>query len=154
MKWYSILVLGIALMGCASSGPKETAGGLSGAALTGYVANVASGGNPIWTVAGVTVGAIAGSLIGARLDYDDAELMQRATQQALETGTPGLATTWVNPQSGNHGSVTPSMTDWTFDPVLEGCRRYVSSIVIDGKWYLSEDVACKSDNEVWRDLVR
>jgi surface antigen len=145
-----ILILGLALAGCAPSmGPKETGGTLLGAG-TGALAGsqIGSGRGTLVAVAvGTLAGALIGQGIGQSLDRADQLMMERNAQYALENTRTNVATTWRNPDSGNYGSITPVETYQTRQGRY--CREYTQLVVVGGRNQQAYGTACRQPDGSW-----
>ena len=149
VKNYKILILlvimSVVLISC--EGNRAAVGGVGGAAAGGFLGHALGGGT-----AGIIGGAIAGGLIGGaigdRMDAADRRESQRASQQAFETAPSGQATTWNNPDSGNHGSVTPTRTFQTANG--QYCREFQQTVVIGGEEQQAHGTACREPNGSWK----
>ncbi|MEO9901228.1 RT0821/Lpp0805 family surface protein [Nisaea sp.] len=145
-------VLALSLAACQTTdlGPKQTAGGLFGA-IGGAVAGSQIGGGK-GTVAAVAIGtllgAFLGSEIGQSLDNADKAALALATQNSLETNQLGKPTVWKNPDSGNHGTVTPTSTYKTVRG--EYCREFTQTIFIGGKSEEGVGKACRQPDGTWK----
>lgn len=124
---------------------REQSGGVLGAVVGGVVGNQVGGGRgkDLATAIGVFAGAIAGSNIGKSLDQLDAA----NTQQALETTRTNQTTNWVNPDSGNQYSVTPTKTYET--TAGRYCREYQSSVTVGGQRERAYGTACRQADGSW-----
>ncbi len=149
IKNYRLLALLVLILFTLISceGHKTAVGGVGGAAAGGFLGHALGGGT-----AGIIGGAIAGGLIGAaigdRMDAADRRESERAAQRALETAPSGQATTWNNPDSGNHGSVTPTRTFQTDNG--QYCREYQQTVVIGGEEQQAHGTACRQADGSWR----
>ena len=146
-KVFALLVLiSLALISCEGTN-RAAVGGLGGAAAGGFLGHALGGG-----AAGIIGGAIAGGLIGGaigdRMDAADRRESQRAAQQAFETAPSGQETAWSNPDSGNHGSVTPTRTFQTDSG--QYCREYQQTIVIGGEEQQAHGTACRQSDGGWK----
>ena len=130
--------------GCALT--REEGGALIGAVVGGVVGNqVGDGrGKNIATAVGIFAGAMAGSSIGKSLDATDAA----NAQAALEKTPTGQSSSWVNPDSGNAYSVTPTRTYQ--GATGKYCREYQSSVTIDGKQQRAYGTACRQPDGSWK----
>ncbi len=143
----------IALMtaACAESGygPKQTVGGLGGAAAGGLIgAQFGSGsGKLAATAAGVLIGALIGSEIGRQLDEADRIRANEAINRA-HTAQIGQTITWNNPQSGNYGSVTPTREGTSSTGAY--CREFQQTIVVGGKSQQGYGTACRQPDGSWQ----
>ncbi len=143
--------LALAVSGCATENwnwNKQTMGTGAGAVLGGIAGSKVGGGNgQLWaTGVGTLLGAFIGSEIGKTLDKADLMYASQATEQAYSADI-GQTIDWENPESGNHGSVTP---------VREGhadngdyCRQYQQTIVVDGQAETAYGTACKQADGSW-----
>ncbi|MFN5351442.1 MAG: RT0821/Lpp0805 family surface protein [Alphaproteobacteria bacterium] len=129
---------------------KQQVGALSGAAL-GAVAgsNVGKGkGNIVAIAGGTVIGALLGSEVGKSLDNADRAYYSQTTQTSLETAPDGKASTWVNPNSGNSGDITPTRTFQ--DPKGSYCREFTQTISVGGKQEQAVGSACRDAQGTWR----
>ena len=143
----------IALMtaACAESGygPKQTVGGLGGAAAGGLIgAQFGSGsGKLAATAAGVLIGALIGSEIGRQLDEADRIRANEAINRA-HSAQIGQTITWNNPQSGNYGTVTPTREGTSSTGAY--CREFQQTIVVGGKTEQGYGTACRQPDGSWQ----
>ena len=159
MKRLNVLILAVivAVTGCATNqyGPKQTMGGLTGAALGGLLgAQFGSSGRHghgdtrlATTAIGVLVGGLIGSEIGRSMDEVDRMKANQAVVQA-QTAPLGTNITWNNPNNDHHGSITP-----TRDGTAQNgdyCREFQQSVTIGGKTQDAYGVACRQPDGSWR----
>ena len=144
-------VFTLALAGCAESGygPKQTFGGLSGAALGGLLgAQFGSGkGQLAATGAGVLIGGLVGSEIGRSMDEVD---RMRANEAVIRSRNAPIGETiaWNNPESGNYGAITPVRDGRSASGAY--CREFQQSITIGGKREQGYGTACQQPDGTWR----
>lgn len=143
----------LGLGGCAEQGgpgPKETIGGLGGAAVGGFLGSqVGSGtGQLAATAAGAVLGGIVGSSIGRSLDRADRVHATRTTYDALEHNRTGQASTWRNPDTGHSGTVTPTETYQRGDGRY--CREFQQTVTIGGKREQAYGTACRQPDGSWK----
>jgi surface antigen len=140
-----LVLISFALISC--EGYRAGVGGFGGAAAGGFLGHALGGG-----AAGVIGGAIAGGLIGGaigdRMDAADRRESERAAQQAFETAPSGQSTGWSNPDSGNHGTITPTRTFQSGNN--EYCREFQQTVVIGGEEEQAHGTACRQANGSWR----
>jgi surface antigen len=145
-----LIVVILALPGCATSGRKEGAGTLIGAgtgALLG--AQVGSGRGKLVAVAvGALAGAMMGQEIGRSLDRADQLAMERNAQQALEHNKSYQASSWTNPDTGNSGNITPVRTFQTAQG--QYCREYQQTVIVGGQEQQAYGSACRQPDGSWR----
>jgi surface antigen len=121
-------------------------GGAAGALLGSRFGK--GGGALAATGAGALIGAFIGNQIGASLDDQDREIASLKTQQALENSTSGTTIEWRNPDSGNHGYITPTNTFKQNDGNY--CREYTQVIVVGGKEEKAFGKACRQPDGAWK----
>ncbi len=142
----------ISLAACAngSSGPKQNIGTLIGAGLGGLAGSqIGSGKGRLAAIAaGVLLGGIFGSEIGKSLDEADRLRAQRTAQQSLEYEPTGTTSSWVNPDSGNSGTFTPSRTVQAA-PGGQPCREYQTTVTIGGRTETAYGKACREADGSW-----
>jgi len=143
----SAILVAFLLMGCESTGPKATVGGLGGAAAGGLL-GAALGGKGTGIAAGTILGGLIGSAIGDRLDAADREKARAAASQALESVPSGQSVAWRNPDSENSGVVTPVRTYQT--ATGQYCREYMQTITIGGERHQSYGTACRQPDGNWQ----
>ncbi len=139
-----VAITALVLVGCANgSGPKQTAGTLLGAAGGGLAgAQFGRGKGQLAAVAaGALLGAFIGNEVGLSLDRADREYAQRNAQRTLEYAPSGQTSGWVNPDSGNSGSVTPTSTYQS--PEGRYCREYQTRVVVGGRESQGYGTACR-----------
>lgn len=145
------LIAGIGLSACQTTGnEKETLGTVGGAILGGILgAQVGKGtGQLIAVGAGAVLGGIVGSSVGRSLDRADRLEMERTTQTALEEQPDQATSSWVNPNSGASGTVTPQETYQRDDG--QYCREYTQTVTIDGKTEEAYGTACRQPDGSWK----
>ena len=140
-----LVLISFALISC--EGHRTAIGGVGGAAAGGLLGHALGGGT-----AGIFAGAIAGGLIGGaigdRMDAADRRESERAAQRAFESAPSGQATAWNNPDSGNHGTITPTRTYQTDSG--QYCREFQQTVVIGGEEEQAHGTACRHPNGSWR----
>lgn len=146
-------LLGVALVvgGCSqSAGQKEQVGTVIGA-VAGGVAGSAFGrgtGQHIMIGVGTLAGALIGMEVGRSLDRADQAYATRTTQRTLETAPTGQTGSWVNPDSGHSGTVTPVRTYQRQDGTP--CREFTQTVQIGGKTEEAYGTACRQADGSWK----
>ena len=144
------LAAALVLTGCAQAGPKTAIGSAGGAAAGGLIASAAGGGTK-GIIGGVLLGALLSGAVGNALDQRDREYAAQTTYHALETGRSGSTSTWRNPDSGHHGSVTPTRT---YENARgRYCREYEQTIYVGGHAEQGYGTACRQPDGSWQ-IVR
>lgn len=146
------MIASVGLAGCESlqnGGTKQTVGTAGGAVLGGILGSKVGGGNgQLWaTGAGALIGALVGSEIGKSLDRADQNYMGQANQRA-HSAPVGETISWNNPESGNHGSVTPVRDGQ--DSSGRVCREYQQTIYVGGQQETGYGTACQQSDGSWR----
>jgi len=97
---------------------------------------------------GALLGAGLGSSVGASLDRADMTYFDRTSQRALETGQPGQALPWNNPQSGNSGVVIPQKPYQNASG--QYCREFQNKITVAGRTESAYGTACRQQDGSWQ----
>ena len=144
-------VLATTLMsGCAGTYNKATTGAALGA-LTGgalaYGVGQDSSKKELWTILGVGLGAVIGNNIGAQLDERDRLLAGQTLQHTLEQAPTNAVGSWNNPDSGNSGTVTPTVTRYTDG---QPCREFTTTIDVGGQPQQGYGTACRQADGSWK----
>ncbi len=162
MKKLSVLALSLLIAATACSpqyGPGQGAGGtgyskqqvgtLLGGIGGGIIgSNVGKGkGNTAAIIGGALLGSMAGSSIGESLDRADLQYLNSSTQNALEGTTTGTTSRWINPDSGNNGTVTPTKTFQNAGG--QYCREFSQTIVVGGQKQDAFGTACRQPDGAW-----
>ncbi len=141
----------LSLSACVTDqGQKQTLGTLIGAGLGGLAGSqIGSGSGQLAAVgAGVLLGGLLGSEVGKSLDKADQAYLANNAQITLESAPTGMSSSWVNPDSGNSGSLTPTNTYATASG--QPCREYHSTVTIDGQTEVVYGTACRQPDGSWK----
>lgn len=133
-----------------NTGPKQQIGALTGMIAGGAIANDlahSSKNKGAYTVLGAFIGGVMGQNIGSQLDELDRQMAQSAYNRALEYNQTGMSTTWMNPDNGNSGSVTPTRT---YKLTGKYCREYTQEITIGGQKQTAYGTACRQPDGSWK----
>jgi len=138
------LVVGLAACGSVG-GPSETAGTVIGGVLGGAVGSQVGGGSgrTVATVIGTLIGANIGANVGRSMDVND----RYRAAQAFETSRTGQPTAWVNPDTRNEYSVTPTRT---FQSQGAPCREFTMRAVVGGQPDNVYGTACRQADGSWQ----
>ncbi len=133
-----------------SSGGGEIMGTLLGAAIGGLVGSQfgKGTGKSVAIGAGVFAGGMLGNKIGESLDCRDRQYNNATAQKSLETQPTGTTSTWVNPDSGHQGSITPTRTWQREDGTY--CRDFEQTITVEGKTQQATGTACRQPDGTWQ----
>ena len=141
-----VAALAAALAGCAApGGPNETGGMVVGGVLGGALGSQVGGGTgrTAATIVGALIGANIGANVGRSMDSTD----RMRTAQVLETSQTGQPTQWVNPDTRNQYTVTPTRT---YESAGAPCREYTMRAIVGGR---PDDVygrACRQPDGSWQ----
>ena len=127
--------------------PKAVLGSLGGAAAGGLLA-AALGGKGGVVVASALAGALIGGYVGHRLDAKDKQMAAQAATLAFEQNRSGQPSVWTNPDSGNHGSVTPTHTYQL--ATGQYCREYTQDVWIGSEKQQTSGTACRQADGSWQ----
>ncbi len=124
-----------------------TVAGAIGGALAGSTLGKGKG-NVAAIAAGTLLGAYIGNEVGASLDKADMAYYNNTAQRAMESSKTGSTSTWVNPDSGNSGTFTPTKTYQTAEG--QHCREYTQTIQVGGKPVEGYGKACRQPDGSWK----
>ena len=132
------------------TGGGEVVGTLVGAALGGFLGSQIGGGtgNKVAIGAGVLAGGLLGNKLGAAMDCQDQQYHVDTTQNAMEKQPTGQASTWVNPDSGHSGTITPVKTYQTNEGT--NCRDFNQTLNVDGQVEEMQGTACRQPDGTWK----
>jgi surface antigen len=128
----------------------EVVGTLLGAAVGGLIGSqIGDGvGNKVAIGAGVLAGGLLGNRLGAQLDCQDQQFHADTAQNAFETQRTGSTSSWVNPDTGHAGTVTPTRTYQTSEG--SNCREFTQTVDVDGHQETGYGTACRQADGSWR----
>lgn len=148
-KTLSCVLVVFLIAACADGQEKQTVGTIVGAGLGALVgAQFGSGnGQLIGVAVGAVAGGFAGGELGKSLDDADKKKAQETAQNAFEYNKSGQTSTWKNPDTGNEGSYTPLNAERRG---VKDCRKFESTVTVDGKTETSIGRACRDQDGTWR----
>ncbi len=144
-KLYVLLALTVTLAGCETAPTKQDQGVLIGAVIGGLLGNQVGGGSG--RVLATMVGAVAGAAIGGSIGRSMDESDQLKAAHAFENVRTGVPTSWVNPDTRNEYTVTPTRT---FDSSTGPCREYTMEAIIGGEVEEIYGTACRQPDGSWK----
>jgi surface antigen len=129
---------------------KEDIGTIAGALGGAFAgANVGKGkGQVLGIAAGTLLGGMIGRELGASMDRADMAYYEKTAQNSLEETTTGTRSRWINPDSGNSGSITPTRTYQTNSG--QYCREFTQEIIIGGQKEEAYGTACRQADGTWK----
>lgn len=154
-SWKKILCLltkavtGTSLTAC--EGDWKQALGTLGGAVTGGLAGSQIGngrGRLVAAGLGTLLGAAAGSGIGKSPDRAGQLYLQQTTQRTLESAPSGQVEKWVNPDSGNRGTIraVPAFQNSTG----QYCREFQQAVAMGNETHDAYGTACRQPNGSWQ----
>lgn len=157
--FFKSLIATLVLVSCAPQhGPygssnqinKQQIGAIAGALGGGFLGkNVGKGkGKTLGTIAGALGGAFIGSQLGQSLDRADRGYFENITQASLEQTPAGTTSRWINPDTGNSGTVTPTRTYESSKGKY--CREFTQTIEVGGERQEAYGTACRQGDGTWR----
>jgi surface antigen len=105
-------------------------------------------GNTAATIGGALLGSMIGNSVGQSLDRADMQYLNSTTQGSLESTTTGTVSRWLNPDSGNSGTVTPTRTFQNGSG--QYCREFSQAIVVGGEKQNAFGTACRQPDGAWQ----
>ncbi len=155
------VLLSLAASACSPQyGPSQGVGGSGinkqdiGTVLGGIGGGIAGNqigkgsGRTVATIGGAVLGGLLGSSVGASLDRADLAYANNSTQGALEGTTTGTTSRWINPDSGNSGTITPTRTFQNGSG--QYCREFSQTIVVGGQKQDAFGTACRQPDGSWK----
>lgn len=132
------------------SGSQQAGPAVDGAILGNLLGRQAgSETDGIWSSGtGAVLEGIAESDAGTAMSRDDEIYMTRTTQAALEHTKSGQSSTWLNPNTGNTGSVTPVKTFQRDDDTY--CRTIEQTLTTNDGTARARGTACRQPNGTWQ----
>jgi surface antigen len=127
--------------------PKAVLGSVVGAGGAALLAG-ALGGRGWTVVAAALAGGLIGGAIGNRLDQKDKQMAAEAATRAFEANRSGQSSAWSNPDSGNHGTITPTQTYQL--ATGQYCRQYTQNIFIGTEQHQTSGTACRQPDGSWK----
>jgi surface antigen len=80
-------------------------------------------------------------------DEDDAAMIEESAQDSMEYDETFETSEWVNPDTGNSGTITPTQNFETDDGTY--CREYHQTVTIGGKEEEAYGTACRTEDGSW-----
>ncbi|MFO7593228.1 MAG: glycine zipper 2TM domain-containing protein [Pseudomonadota bacterium] len=140
-----VLLMSLALAGCATQGPREESGMVIGGLLGGLLGAQADDRRlrPIAIIAGTLIGSSIGGSIGSYMDETD----RLRAGQTLETVRTGVSSSWRNPDNGVQYQFTPTHT---YETAQGPCREYTMEALIGGRREQVYGTACRQPDGSWQ----
>lgn len=128
---------------------REAMGSVLGGAAGAWAGSTigSGGGNVVATATGTFLGAMIGSELGRGIDQSDMQHARRAQGRAYSAPI-GQTIQWQNPETNNHGAVTPTRQGTSSSG--DYCREFQQTISVGGRQEQGYGVACRQDDGSWR----
>ncbi len=146
----AVLSLGTLSACVTDQGTKQVVGSVLGAGAGGYAGSKFGKGKGqlAATAAGAVFGGLLGNSVGQSLDRADQIYAQRAQQTATQAPI-GQTIAWSNPNTGNHGTVTPTREGVQTQSGAY-CREYQTEVIVGGNPQVGYGTACRMPDGDWQ----
>lgn len=133
------------LVGCQT---KQQTGTLIGAGAGALLGSQFGGGTGQLVATGL--GAVAGAFLGGAIGQNMDETDKLKTQQAMEKDRDNQPSTWVNPNTHDQYTVTPTRTSTSGK---QPCRDYTMNVTMaSGKQETVYGRACRTADGSWQNV--
>ena len=124
-------------------------GAIGGGIIGSYVGTQLGGGsgNLLFLVAGTTLGSLAGYSYGDSLIPSDRVKFKDAAKVAMDNIDDGGVYTWVNPDTGVAGTITPVRSYYAEKNQI--CRDFEATIAVERRTGRTKGRACKVGVDAW-----
>lgn len=145
IKPLAFCIIGISLITGCAGGPNEKSGTVIGGVVGAAVGSTIGKGDG--RTAAMILGTLAGSAIGANVGRSMDTQDRIRTAETLEYTRTGQSQAWVNPDSGNSYTVTPTRT---IESPTETCREFTMDASIGRKSEQVYGTACRQADGSWK----
>lgn len=147
-KYRTLLVVSCALTtmivsGCALN--REQTGALAGGMVGAATGSTIGGGSG--RTAAIILGALLGTAIGANIGRHMDEQDRMKTAQVLESNKTGQPTTWINPDTRDRYTVTPTRT---YEEQGTPCREFTMNANVGDETQKVYGTACRQSDGSWK----
>lgn len=144
-----ITISTLALVACTTNTQKEntTAGAVAGAVLGGIAGSTIGAGTG--QLVAIGVGAVAGGLLGGAIGSNMENADTQKMNNTLEHNAVRKTSKWTNKKTGAQYTMTPMSRQMSYHG-HDTCRKYHSTITLDGKTQAVNGVACKNEEGNWQ----
>jgi surface antigen len=143
----TLILLSFTIAACSSNTRSENTGiGVASGAVIGGLAGSAFGagtGHAVAIGVGAVAGAIAGGLIGHDMDSSD----NQKVSNTMSNNPTNKVSKWTA-QNGTHYKVAPTSNRMSMNG-NNYCRRYHSTMTVNGQTQHMDGVACRQSNGSW-----
>lgn len=144
-----ISISSLTLVACTTNTQKEntTAGAVAGAVLGGIAGSTIGAGTGQFVAAGV--GAVAGALLGGAIGHNMENSDTTKMNNTLDHNAVRKTSKWTNKNTGAKYTMAPMSHVMTYKG-HHPCRRYYSTVTMDGKKQVVNGVACRTEDGMWQ----
>ncbi|MEJ2591594.1 MAG: RT0821/Lpp0805 family surface protein [Candidatus Thiodiazotropha sp.] len=139
----SMVMTATMVTGCALN--REQTGALTGG-VVGAAAGSAVGGGSGRTAA-IILGALVGTAVGANIGHHMDEQDRMRTAQVFESNKTGESSTWVNPDTRDRYTVTPTRT---YEEQGTPCREFTMNANVGDETQKIYGTACRQSDGSWK----
>jgi surface antigen len=152
MKKSLVIAMAFFLASCAGNNRMTTGqmiGVIGGGIIGTYVGSQFGGGagKLLFTVAGATLGGMAGFAFGDSLIPSDRAKFKESTKVAMDNIGDGQVYSWTNPDTGVAGTIKPTRSYYVDNGKL--CRDFDATIAVDKGVGRTKGRACKIGDDAW-----
>ena len=139
----------ITLVACSTHTQKEntTTGAVAGAVLGGIAGSAIGAGTG--QLVAIGVGVIAGGLLGGAIGHNMESTDTEKMNNTLTHNAVRKTSKWTNKHNGAKYTMTPMSETMTYNGHHD-CRKYHSTVNLDGKQQVVNGVACRQENGSWQ----
>lgn len=147
-----VLAIALFLSACSTNNRMTTGqviGAIGGGIIGTYIGTQLGGGsgNLLFLVAGATLGSLTGYAYGDSLIPSDKAKFKDATKVAMDETEDGQVYSWVNPETGVAGTITPVRSYYSESNQV--CRDFEATIAVDREIGTTKGYACKVAKDAW-----
>ncbi|MEE2745250.1 MAG: RT0821/Lpp0805 family surface protein [Pseudomonadota bacterium] len=147
-----VALLYVFLLGACSDSYRMTTGQMLGAVSGGVIGSYAGtqvgggSGKLLFIVRGAALGSLIGYAYGDSLMPSDHAKFTNSAKVAMDNSYDGQVFSWVNPESGLAGTITPIRSYYADG---QYCRDFDATIAMTNGLGKSKGRACKTDDDDW-----
>ena len=124
-------------------------GAVGGGIIGTYIGTQLGGGQGslLFLVAGATLGSLTGYAYGDSLIPSDRTRFKDAAKVAMDKIDDGQVYSWVNPETGVAGTITPVRSYYSESNQI--CREFEATIAVERGVGETKGHACKISDDAW-----
>jgi surface antigen len=151
IKFVFVAMIMFVISSCDNSATSNNSelGVITGGVIGAVVGSQFGGGDG--KILAATAGAVAGGYIGSQIGENMDKVNRMKVNDALENTKTNQSRSWVDPDTKAQYTIKPTKTiNQTTEFGEKVCRKYMMSIVIDGKLDTATGTACRDKNGDWQ----